>query len=73
MITAKTFLELKNEIAEDLRTNVDVNVNLSPTDVIGQLLNITSFTASELYDEVELVQNNNTILAEGDALDLQLA
>lgn len=73
MIEAKTFTELKEEIVEDLRTSVDVNVNLSPTDVIGQLLNITSYTASELYDEVELVQNNNTILAEGDALDLQLA
>ena len=73
MIGAKTFLEMKNEIAEDLRANVDVNVNLSPTDVLGQLLNITSFTASELYDEAEEVQNNNTILAEGSALDLQLA
>lgn len=73
MIAAKTFLELKNEIAEDLRTNVDVNVNLSPTDIIGHLFNTTSYTASELYDELELVQNNNTILAEGDALDLQLA
>jgi hypothetical protein len=73
VIDHKTFLEIKEEIVTDIQTNVDENANLSPSDVLGQLLNITSFTASEIYDNQEEAQNQNTILASDEYLDLQLA
>lgn len=71
MIDHKTFLEIKEEIVTDIQTNVDENANLSPSDVLGQLLNITSFTASEIYDNQEEAQNQNTILASDEYLDLR--
>lgn len=67
------FKQTRDTLKNNLRETISPDLNFDPTEPLAQIVDVVSVTGTEFADLLESCINDNSIMANGDKLDLQLA